>query len=215
MANPRTNTRSNGTWGSVPVLCAMLAGLGVAGSARGAELKLGERPYNYAVIDQDLRDVLHQFGSNMHLRIELSDAVKGRVRGRVTTTSPRRFLDALAASYGLDWYYDGFKLYVSAGSEDASKFITMPRDLSDAFKAALNSGGISDQRFPLRGLAGTDSLIASGPPHFLDLVEQAASALSPPKSADAAPGSVIVYRGASAQKTEFPQPAPAAQLTHQ
>ncbi len=190
----------------------MLAALGVACArdAQGAELKLGDRPYSYTVIDQDLRDVLRQFGGNMHLRIELSDAVKGRVRGRVTTASPRRFLDALAANYGLDWYYDGFKLYVTASSEDASKFITMPRDLSEAFRNALNSGGISDSRFPLRGLAGTDSVIVSGPPHFVDLVEQAAAALSPRKSAAASPSSVIIYRGAAAQKTEFPQPAPMA-----
>ena len=204
---------SNLSRNGFPVLSVMLASVAISasGPVHGAELRLGDKPYNYTVIDQDLRDVLHQFGSNMHLRVELSDAVKGRVRGRMTTDSPRRFLEAVAANYGLDWYYDGFKLYVTASNEDVSKFISLPRDLSEALKSALSSGGISDSRFPLRALAGTDSVIVSGPPHFVDLVEQAVSALVPPKSADASPSSVTVYRGAGVQKSDFPKAAPAVQ----
>ncbi len=181
-------------------------------AASGAELKLDDKPYNYTIIDQDLRDVLRQFANNMHLRFELSDAVKGRVRGGMPTASPRQFLETLAMDYGLDWYFDGFKLYVTANTEDVSKLVAVPRDVSGAFREALSSGGISDPRFPLREMPGTDSVVVSGPPHFVDLVEQTVSALVAPKPAAAAaagsPDYVIVYRGAGAQRTEFPKAAP-------
>lgn len=174
---------------------------------RAAELKLDNGPYKYTVVDQDLRDVLQQFASNVHLRLDMSDTVKGRVRGGTPTSSPRRFLDALAAEYGFDWYYDGSKLYVAPNSENVSKIIGLSHELFEPLNKALESGGISDSRFPLRELAGTSSVIVSGPPHFVDLVEQAVAALTPAKApaAEASkPGSVVIYRGTGAQKTEFP-----------
>lgn len=178
-----------------------------------AELKLDSAPYKYTVIDQDLRDVLQQFAGNMRLRLDLSDAVKGRVRGGVPITSPREFLDTLAAKYGLDWYYDGSKLYVTPNSEDVTKVISLASDLFEPLNKVLVSGEIADPRFPLRELAGTNSVIVSGPPHFVDLVEQAAAALAPaklPAQEAGKPDYVVIYRGTSAQKTEFPRAEPAA-----
>ena len=177
--------------------------------AQAADLKLDSSPYKYVVVDQDLRDVLQQFASNMHLRLDLSDAVKGRVRGGIPTSSPRQFLDTLAAEYGFDWYYDGSKLYVSPSSEDVTKIIGLPRELFESLNKALDSSGISDPRLPLRELVGTNSVIVSGPPHFVSLVEQTAAALMPAKipAAEAdKPDYVMIYRGTGMQKTEFPRP---------
>ena len=179
--------------------------------AQAADLKLGDSPYRYTIVDQDLRDVLQQFASNMRLRLDMSDGVKGRVRGGIPISAPRQFLDTLAAEYGLDWYYDGSKLYVTPNSEDVTKIIGLPHDLFEPLNKALASGQISDPRFPLRELAGTNSVIVSGPPHFVDLVEQTAAALRPKALEDAGkPGYVVIYRGANAQRTEFPQSDPAA-----
>ena len=179
------------------------------GRVTAAELKLDSAPYNYTVIDQDLRDVLQQFAGNMHLRLDLSDAVKGRVRGRTSIMSPRQFLDALAAEYGFDWYYDGSKLHVTPNSEAVTKIISLPHDLFEPLNNALASGGIADPRLPLRELAGTNSVIVSGPPRFVDLVEQAAAALKPPAQEAGKPDYVVIYRGTGAQKTEFPRAEPA------
>lgn len=182
------------------------------GRVSAAELKLDGAPYRYTVIDQDLRDVLHQFAGNMHLRLDLSDAVKGRVRGGMPTTSPRQFLDTLAAEYGFDWYYDGSKLYVTPNSENVTKIISLPHDLLEPLNKALASGEVADPRFPLRELAGTNSIIVSGPPHFVELAEQAAAALAPaklPASEAGKPDFVVIYRGTGAQRTEFPRAEPA------
>ena len=149
----------------------------------------------------------------MRLRINLSDAVKGRVRGGVPLTSPQNFLDRVTSDCGLDWYYDGLRLYVTASSEDASKSISVPREQLAAFRTALDTGDISDPRFPLRELAGTDTVIVSGPPRFVELVEQAASALAAGKPPAAVPpndpSSVVIYRGGASQRTDFPRAAPA------
>ncbi len=181
-----------------------------SGRVTAAELRLDGAPYNYTVIDQDLRDVLQQFAGNMRLRLDLSDAVKGRVRGRTSVTSPRQFLDALAAEYGFDWYYDGSKLYVTPNGEAVTKIISLPHDLLEPLNKALASGGIADPRLPLRELAGTNSVIVSGPPRFVELVEQAAAALTPPAQEAGTPGYVVIYRGTGVQRTEFPKAEPAA-----
>src|SRR4051812_14028150 len=38
-------------------------------------------PYRYTVIDQDLGNVLQEFGRNTGLRLEVSPEIRGRVRG--------------------------------------------------------------------------------------------------------------------------------------
>jgi len=202
------------------ILCVMIscATTLISTPIYSASLKLDDEPYNYVIIDQDLRDVFNQFGNHMHLRINLSDAVKGRVRGKVPVMSPQHFLEKITSDYGLDWYYDGFRLYVTASSEGVSKVISVPRDLSATFRTALDAAEITDPRFPLRELAGTDNIIVSGPPRFVELVEQTASALAPGKSPaagspatpPASPNYVVIYRGGASQKTEFPRTGPAA-----
>jgi type III secretion protein C len=184
-----------------------LAMIGTQG-LRAAEPDWPHTPYDYVVIDQDLRVVLEQFGSNIGVRVVLSDAVQGRVHGRLPVAEPRAFLDHLTRAFGLDWYYDGAAIAVSAVSETQTRMITL-QDLDfETVRASLLASGVLDPRHQLRPGPAPNSALASGPPRYLELLQQTIAALSPGRAqAAAAPSgqvSLMVFRGAAASRVDFP-----------
>jgi type III secretion protein C len=164
--------------------------------------------YDYVVNDQDLRTVLEQFGLNTGLRIALSDNVKGRVRSRIQPAPPRQFFDQLTARFGLDWYYDGAVISVSAKSEAQTQLVKLGTANFTQFETALDASGFLDRRYQLRPGAEPSVAIASGPPQYLEIVKKVATTLSPepgPKPDAPAKYYVMIIRGSSAvRKAEFP-----------
>ena len=51
----------------------------LAQTAVAAQLALPETPYSYTVIDQDLTAALHEFGSNLNIKVNVSPEVRGRI----------------------------------------------------------------------------------------------------------------------------------------
>jgi type III secretion protein C len=175
------------------------------------ELKAAEpawpaESYDYVVVDQDLRTVLEQFGFNTGLRIVLSDAVQGRVRGRLPPAQPRQFFDHLTGMFGLDWYYDGAAIAVSAKSEAQTSLVTLKNADFAELQNALAAAGFLDLRYQLRSGPEKNAVIASGPPQYLAMVKQVAASLSPveeAKPAAAAKHDVMIIRGTSVSRVEF------------
>ncbi len=187
---------------------ALAAAALAAGPALAAEPAWPSAPYDYIVVDQDLRTVLLQFGANIGVRVALSDGVQGRVHGRLPTLPPRDFLSHVAQAYGLDWFFDGVTLSISAANEAETRFVPLAGTSVPALEAALRTTGLYDPRFGLReGPAGKTALVA-GPPRYLKAVEQTAAALAVPEASPSAlPGAVVtltVFRGGAASKVQFP-----------
>ena len=163
--------------------------------------------YDYVVVDQDLRTVLQQFGSNTGLRIALSDAVQGHVHGRLPSAAPREFLDHLAQAFGLDWYYDGALISVSAASEAQTRLLPAQGIGLQKLRNGLAAAGLLDPRYQLRSGLGPNIVVVSGPPHYVAMVQQATAALateSTPKPEPAAKETLVVFRGSSTSRLEFP-----------
>ena len=169
----------------------------VTPTALNAEaLHLGQQPYNYTVLDEDLRDVLRQFGANTGLRVAVSDVVQGRVRGRREAVPPKEFLDQLAKEFGFDWYYDGYTLYLTAIGESVTKMIPLGGTSFASLTSSLKALGIADDRFTLRPVPQADTAMVAGPPRYVELVEQTARTLAKPPAAPPAE-TVTVYRGST------------------
>ena len=188
---------------------ALLASGFIASAAQAAEPDWPTAPYNYVVVEQDLRTVLRQFGENLGLRVALSDAVQGHVHGRLPALPPRQFLAHLAQVYGLDWYYDGLALSVSTISEAATRFLTVQDLGAGTLKDGLRAAGLFDARFPIRPGPAHDVAIVSGPPRYVALVQESLSAMlasrhPPPAAATAPPATLVVFRGAQASKVQLP-----------
>lgn len=167
--------------------------------------------YSYLVVDQDLRAVLQEFGVNLDLRLVLSDAVQGHVRGRLPELPPRQFLDHLARVYGLDWYYDGLVLSVSAASEAATHLLPLKGVSADQLESGLAAAGLLDKRFPLHAGPTPDTALVSGPPRYVGLVEQSLKAMLaehvPPTTQSqpaALPATLVIFRGSAAAKVQVP-----------
>jgi type III secretion protein C len=147
-------------------------------AARALDPKWPAGPYKYLVIDQDVKGVLSEFGLNIDVPVEVSDQVKGRLRGRLPAASAKEFLDGLCESYGLVWYFDGAVLHVSAKTEVRTELISIGRLPASEVTAKLSTLGIADPRFPVRSTADAGIVSVSGPPPFISLVRQTLSAMA-------------------------------------
>ena len=149
-------------------------------------------PYRYTIIEQDLTSVLQEFGRNTGLRVEVSTEVRGRVRGPLPELKARDFLDHLARGYGLEWYFDGFRLYVTSAKEDASRILPLGSVPLQRLETALTDLSLHDARFSLRAIKQSDMMLVAGPPQYLVMVERTLAALKPRHEQ---PSVVTVYRG--------------------
>jgi type III secretion protein C len=159
----------------------------VVGTARGLD---GDQPLAFTVIDQDLRAFLAEFGRVQGLSVRPSEAVQGRVRGRLPQLPPRELLDRLAAMHGFDWFLDGAVLHVSASSEATSRMLPLKGVPFTRLVATLEGLGVADPRWPLRHAPAANLAVVAGPPALVAQVEQALATLN-----DAARAEVRVARG--------------------
>jgi type II secretory pathway component GspD/PulD (secretin) len=162
----------------------------MATSADAARPLDAEQPLSFAVIDQDLRGFLLEFGRMQGLSVRLTDAVQGRVRGRLPPLPPRALLQRLAAMHGFDWFLDGAVLHVSASHEAASRMLPLKGVPFPRLVATLDGLGLSDARWPLRHAPSANLVVVAGPPALVAQVEQALATLN-----DAARAEVRVARG--------------------
>jgi type III secretion protein C len=173
--------------------------------------------YDYVVVDQDLREVLQQFGVNTGLKLALSDKVQGRVHGPLPSMAPRQFLDSLARQFGLEWVYDGSIIAISSASEARTEMLALHDVPFDALSEGLSSAGLLDPRYQFRPIMNGHAALVSGPPRYISLVHDAAAipapkpmatsnivASSPATPLPAVPSrSMTLMRGATSIVTEF------------
>ncbi len=176
-----------------------MAALGLvlaASPINAAPLPNGTRALAYTVVDQDLTGVLTGLAEQVGLRINISKAVQGRVRGRTPPSTAQEMLDHLAALYGFDWYCDGHTLYVSSFSEAATKVLPLGAVNDAELLRTLDQLGIADSRWPIRIADSHDVIIVNGPPSYVLLVDQTLAALAQRQKSGTA--TVSVFRGSAA-----------------
>ena len=159
------------------------------------------------MLDQDIKDVLAEFGRNINVPIDVSNQVKGRLRGRIPAATAKGFLDKLCESYGLVWYFDGAAMHISAKSEMKTEVINIGRLSVDDLTDELNKLGIADPRFPVRSAPGTGVVSISGPAPFIALVRHTVAAMVRPPAPVREEGvedeiKVRVFRGNASELLE-------------
>jgi type II secretory pathway component GspD/PulD (secretin) len=155
-------------------------------------------PYHYSVVNESVVDVLKNFGFNAGLRMSIAADISGTVRGRIDAKTAGSFLEALARSNGLDWYYDGSVLYVSLVSSEQTVAVALHGVAFEKIRASLTRSKLTDERYGLSGGGSTSYAIVSGPPSYVAVVRQA---IEMEASRDNA---VIIYRGSQASNVKFP-----------
>jgi type II secretory pathway component GspD/PulD (secretin) len=179
----------------LPTVCALLAMAGVFTSPAEAAPAWSGRPYEYVVLDQDVRVALTEFGRNLGLPVVLSDAVNGRVRGRIEAGTAGAFLDRLTEANGLTWYFDGSVLHVSADREFVTRVIDAGRLHGEVVEKEMRELGLADERFSLRSARNGNVITVSGPPAYIEVVGQLVERLQPEPVVIGDDARVRVFRG--------------------
>ncbi|KRW65216.1 hypothetical protein AO735_08935 [Pseudomonas sp. TTU2014-096BSC] len=129
------------------------------------------QPYRYRVIDQDVRNVLAEFGRNLNVPVILSARVKGRVRGDIQAPDAGAFLKRISTAAGLTWYLKGDAIVVDSAAELASRSFNVgpfDSDALDHLLATLRHGTGVGARLDERRA----TLNVSGPPGYIAHVQQ-------------------------------------------
>lgn len=165
---------------SLLLLIALLAWRPVA----AAPVPWPDASFTYIADKQELSVVLESFCRTFGLELLSSPAVLSRkeiVNGKLSTSTPTEFLNQLASTYGLQWFYYGGTLYISRNFETATRSISPGVTLLDNFHKALIELGIVEQKFGWGELPDRGVAIISGPPAYVDLVVWAISTLPLPQ----------------------------------
>lgn len=178
----------------------------VTASAATMSGNWARKPFQYIAVDQGLRDVLRELSAVAAVPIEVSEAVRGQVRGRWPEMPAGEFLDQLARTYALEWYFDGSLLSVSAMSEDETKLLPLHGVELERLRDGLASAGLMDLRFGLRAGPVAGVALVSGPPRFNAMVQQSLDAIRAADDARPRPGPaaapaeqrLAVFRGSAA-----------------
>ncbi|APR38343.1 secretin N-terminal domain-containing protein [Paraburkholderia sp. SOS3] len=103
-------------------------------------------------------------------------STNGRVEGRFDLP-PQRFLEMLAHSYDLDWYFDGSVLHVDPASARRTLLLRLNYAPRVALHELLARDGTAADRFPLVDGEGAGVVAVAGPPMFVTFVAHAARRL--------------------------------------
>jgi hypothetical protein len=195
-------------WRRTVVLAAALCSMG-AGHAWTAEPQWPAGPYNYFVVDQDVRAVLEQFGRNLNIPMRVSESVEAkRLKGKLNAASPREFLQWICDSYGLTWYFDGAVLHIFARSELRNVYLDLGAVPLDDLNQLLAKAGIADERFTIRATAEPHLISVVGPPVYTALVRQMLNALRETARAPAPQPEPAAATGKDRPAAPAPQQSP-------
>lgn len=178
---------------AIAVVVALSAGV-LAASEQSVGRDWPDTPFQYNVVDQDLRDVFREYGRQLGVIVQLSDDVHGRVRNLSSESTARDFLDRLASAHDLVWYFDGSILHVATTDEVVIRAIPVEDVPLDQLTSALAARSSADSRLGLRSGPDRELIYVTGPASYIDFVEQTADTLRQPPAKESAPTSVRVYR---------------------
>jgi len=159
----------------IAVLAAMMAvaGLATAVESPAAPTIPWKMPsYTLVARDLDLRVALDTFAVAQGLSVVMSQFVVGRFSGDFKDVSPDDFLDRIATTHNLMWYYDGAALYVYGAGEIATMLVDLKYMKAGEVRQMLAELGVEDRRFPLKTTSNDELVMVSGPPRYVALVAE-------------------------------------------
>ena len=142
-------------------------------SVRDTVLKQDQ--YAYFGNGESVADALRGFASNYSLPIKISEKVKSIVNGTIGPLKPVAFLDKISRLNNLIWYFDNSTLYVYDAEEIKKTIINLGYLSTDHLRKILVDMNLWDGRYEWNARPMDGLIYLSGPPRYVDLVEQTAA----------------------------------------
>lgn len=141
-------------------------------SAQADEIPWRQRTFDLQASNEPLNTFLVRLLTIEGISATMSPMVAtGRVNGKFKGKTETVFKE-LVDTYGLAWYYDGSTLHVCGLSEVETRLLQVdPIDISRIDKT-LKQMRLFDARFPIRTSASEGQVLVSGPPRYVEIVEQ-------------------------------------------
>lgn len=179
------------------------------------ELPQGDDESGLVVVRQELDDLITQVARFYGFDAVLTRQVRGTIENERLPSNLNAFIARLTTDRDLVFYFRNRDLNVSARSENVSRVIGLGPSDPDELRAAIEAAGVDADRFPLRFIEASNSVLVDGPPSFVALVEVIAESLV--RTTRNAPA-VTVIRGnqidrQSPENETAPAAAPEATVT--
>lgn len=134
--------------------------------------------FEYYGENQLLRDVLTAIATHSRLGVTIHEDIVQEFNGHLKRRNSRDALNYLASTYDLVWYSDGATLFVDPINAMQSRMFSLDYLRAGQLKRTMQALQIWDERFDWRALDTSSILMASGPPRYLELVEETIALLS-------------------------------------
>ena len=153
------------------VVAALVFGL-VAFTVPAAPIPWKMPSYTLVARDMDLRVALDTFAVAEGLSVVMSQSVVGRFSGNFKDVPADEFLDRIAKTHNLMWYYDGAALYIYGAGEIATMLVDLKYMKAGEVRQMLVELGVEDSRFPLKTASNDELVMVFGPPRYVSLVAE-------------------------------------------
>lgn len=147
--------------------------------AAAAELQWRERPFTIVADGKKVADFIRELASAQSVTAVIDPKVDGTISGHFSG-SPLTTLRSVCATYGLTYYYDGSLLYIDRAEDGQTQVFPIPKGSAGELSRTLEAMQIPDKRFPLIISDRENTIYASGPQRYVELVRQAISTISDP-----------------------------------
>ena len=137
----------------------------------------GDTESGLVVVRQDVRDLIEQVARFYGFETNLSRQVRGDVENTTLPSDFNAFLERLADERNLVFYFRNRELNASARDENVSRVIGLGQSNPAELRAAIEAAGIDADRFPVRFIEASNSVLIDGPPSFVALAEVIAESL--------------------------------------
>lgn len=135
-------------------------------------------PARFIARKEPVEQLFKAIGSEIRKASRFSNKARQyRISGEFDLSRPFEVIERVTSSLGLIWYFDGQVIYVYDNSEVASAMITVSPDAVDNLIASLKNSALYDKRFPIKHAVGSNLIYVSGPPKYVEIVQNTASLL--------------------------------------
>ena len=162
------------------------------------ELPGGDTESGIVVVRQDLRDLITQVARFYGFEAVLSRQVTGELRNERLPSDFAAFIERLTRDRDLVFYFRDRELNASARAENVSRVIGLGPSSPEELRRAVEAAGVDADRFPLQFIESSNSVLVSGPPSFVGLVEVIAESLV---RTDRSAADITVIRGNQIDRT--------------